>query len=382
MDLREIPYLVVGAGFFGAVLAERIAAGLGERVLVIDRKSHIGGNSWSAADPATGIECHCYGSHIFHTANPEVWQYVNRFSAFNSYRHRVLTACAGRVFQMPVNLATINAFYGRTMTPAEVAELLAAEVADAGIVAPDNLEDKAVSQIGWPLYRALVRGYTLKQWGTDPRQLPADIITRLPVRFNYKSDYFNDPWQGIPLDGYHQLFDRILDHPLIEVALGVDFHELRQQVPATCRIIYSGPIDRYFDYRFGRLGWRTLDFEKEVCPLGDFQGTTVMNYADEAVPFTRIHEFRHYHEERSYPLDRTVIYREYSRACGAADEPYYPVNTLADRQMLASYQAAAEQESQVIFGGRLGSYRYLDMDRTIAAALATYETCIRTARGR
>lgn len=382
MDLQGLSYLVVGAGFFGAVMAERIASDLGERVLVIDRKPHIGGNCWSAEDQTTGIECHCYGSHIFHTSNRAVWEYINRFTAFNSYRHRVLTVCADRVFQMPVNLATINNFYGRTMTPAEAAVFLAAEIAGADAGALDNLEDKAVSQVGWPLYQAFIRGYTRKQWGTDPRQLSADIITRLPIRFNYKSDYFDDPWQGIPLDGYHKLFDRILDHPLIDVALGVDFQALRQQVPSACRIIYTGPIDRYFDYRFGGLGWRTLDFDKEVRPEGDFQGTAVMNYADEAVPFTRIHEFRHYHAERTYPLDRTVVYREYSRACGAGDEPYYPVNTPADRQMLACYQAAAENEPRVIFGGRLGSYRYLDMDKTIAAALTTYDACIKMEPGR
>jgi UDP-galactopyranose mutase len=372
MDLHNVQYLVVGAGFFGAVIAERIAADLGERVLVIDCKQHLGGNSWSADDPETGIECHSYGSHIFHTANQEVWDYVNRFTAFNSYRHRVLTLHQGRVFQMPVNLATINDFYGRAMTPTEAEALLAEEVVAAGITAPASLEEKAIAQIGRPLYEAFIRGYTLKQWETDPRLLPADIITRLPVRFSYKSDYFNDPWQGIPLDGYHQLFARIFAHPRIDVALGVDFFALREQIPADCTIIYTGPIDRYFGYRFGRLSWRTLDFAKEVVPVRDFQGTAVMNYADEQVPFTRIHEFRHYHNERHYPTDRTVIYREYSRACGLADEPYYPVNTRQDREMLSLYQAAAEQERKVLFGGRLGSYQYLDMDRSIAAALAVY----------
>lgn len=372
MDLQNLRYLVVGAGFFGAVTAERIAAGLGERVLVIDRRRHIGGNSWSSNDPDTDIECHCYGSHIFHTANREVWEYVNRFTGFNSYRHRVLTMHCGRVLQMPVNLATLNEFYGRTLTPAEAVSLLDAEIARAGIVSPTSLEEKAISQIGYPLYEAVIRDYTLKQWGTDPRQLSADIITRLPVRFNYKSDYFNDPWQGIPLDGYQQLFSSILDHPFIEVALDVDYFALREQLPADCTVIYTGPIDRYFDHRFGRLGWRTLDFDKEICPVRDFQGTTVMNFADKEIPYTRIHEYRHYHDERSYPNDRTVIYREYSRNCGVADEPFYPVNTRQDREMLARYQAAAELEPRVIFGGRLGSYRYLDMDKTIAAALETF----------
>lgn len=373
MDLANLKYLVVGAGFFGAVVAERLAAERGERVMVIDRKPHIGGNSFSADDPATGIECHSYGSHIFHTASREVWQYINRFTDFNSYRHRVLTCYQGEVYQMPINLETLNRFYGKTMTPAVAAALLAEEVAAFAAVTPHNLEEKAISQIGRPLYEAFIRGYTCKQWQTDPKQLPAEIINRLPVRFSYKSDYFNDPWQGIPLDGYHALFRRLLAHPNITTHLNTDFFAIREQIPSDCTIIYTGPLDRFFDYRFGRLGWRTLDFEKEIIPMGDFQGTTVMNYAEETVPFTRIHEFRHYHEERLYPADRTVIYREFSRSPVAGDELYYPVNTLEDRRLLSLYQEACRQAPGVLFGGRLGSYQYLDMDKTIAAALQLYE---------
>lgn len=377
MNLQGLKYVVVGSGFFGAVIAERIADDLDARVLLIDRKLHIGGNSWSEVDPVTGIECHCYGSHIFHTSIPEVWAYINRFTVFNSYRHRVLTNYRGSAYQMPVNLATISDFYGRTLAPSEAAKLLLDEVKCSGITETNNLEDKAISQIGRPLYEAFVRGYTLKQWETDPRHLPPDIITRLPVRFSYKSDYFNDPWQGIPLDGYHRLFDRILDHPNIEVMLGVDFFEMREQIHPECIVIYTGPIDRYFNYRYGRLGWRTLDFEKEVCAVGDFQGTAVMNYADESIPFTRIHEFKHYHDERSYPNNCSVIYREYSRACGYNDEPYYPVNTTQDREILALYQADSSLEPNVIFGGRLGSYQYLDMDKSIASALEIFNLRIK-----
>lgn len=372
MGFEQVKYLVAGAGFFGAVIAERIAADLGEPVVVIDLKSHIGGNSWSAPNPETGIECHCYGSHIFHTSDPDVWAYVNRFTSFNSYRHRVLTRYGDGVYQMPINLATINAFYGRNMTPAEAQRLLREEAGRSGIVEPTNLEEKAVVQIGRSLYEAFVLGYTRKQWETDPKELPAETIARLPVRFSFKNDYFNDPWQGIPLEGYHTLFHRILDHPLIELRLNTDFFAVRQHLRPDCTIIFTGPIDRYFDYRFGHLGWRTLEFEKEVCPVGDYQGTAVMNYAEESVPFTRIHEFRHYHEERPYPADRTVIYREYSRSCGMADDPSYPINTAGDRKMFALYAAAARNEKRLVIGGRLGSYQYLDMDKTIAAALATY----------
>lgn len=377
MNLERVKYVVVGAGFFGAVIAERIAAELREDVLVIDRKPHIGGNSWSEDDRETGIECHCYGSHIFHTSNREVWEYINRFTAFNSYRHRVLTTYRGKVYPMPVNLATICEFYGRTLTPSAAARLIAEEAARCAVTEVGNLEEKALSQIGRPLYDAFVRGYTLKQWETDPRLLPADIITRLPVRFSYKTDYFNDPWQGIPLDGYHRLFERMLTHPRIRLALGVDFFDIRDRIPAGCMIVYTGPIDRYFTFKYGRLDWRTLDFEKEVVAVGDYQGTSVMNYADGEVPYTRIHEFRHYHDERRYPEDRTVVYREYPRACSLNDEPYYPVNTSRDREILLLYRLDAEQEENVIFGGRLGTYCYLDMDKTIAAALETFSTRIR-----
>ncbi|MBJ6727303.1 UDP-galactopyranose mutase [Geomesophilobacter sediminis] len=379
MNLEGLKYLVVGAGFYGAVTAERIAADLGERVLVIDKRSHVGGNSYSENDPATGIECHVYGSHIFHTSDPEVWSYLCRFASLNHYRHQVLTLFGDRVFQMPINLATINAFYGVNLTPAEAREFIRQEIEKESISAPKNLEEKAISLVGRPLYEAFVKGYTVKQWETDPRLLPADIITRLPFRFGYKSDYFNDPWQGIPLDGYAPLFRRMLDHPNVELRLGTDFFAVRDRVPADCRVIFTGPIDRFFDYRFGRLGWRTLRFEKEVCPVGDFQGTTVMNYADAAVPYTRIHEFRHYHEERDYPEDRTVIYREYSRTAAGEEEPYYPIGTAADREMLELYQDAAQKLPNVSFGGRLGNYRYLDMDKAIQAALQTYQREIKGA---
>ncbi|HJV66347.1 MAG TPA: UDP-galactopyranose mutase [Geomonas sp.] len=379
MELQGLKYLVVGAGFFGSVLAERIAADLGERVLVIDKRPHTGGNSHSEDDPATGIECHLYGSHIFHTSDEEVWRYLCRFTDWNSYRHRVLTLFDGKVYQMPINLATINSFYGLQLDPQQAQDFIRAEMEREGIGEPGNLEEKAVSLVGRPLYEAFVKGYTIKQWETDPRLLPAEIITRLPFRFGYKSDYFNDRWQGIPWQGYAALFKNILDHPNIEVALDTDFFAIRDRIPAGCKVIYTGAIDRFFDFRFGELGWRTLDFEKEVCQVGDFQGTTVMNYAEAAVPFTRIHEFRHYHDERSYPADRTVIYREFSRRARRQDDPYYPINTVKDRELLQEYQAAAALVPDFVFGGRLGSYAYLDMDKAIAAALATYQRDIKGA---
>jgi UDP-galactopyranose mutase len=381
MDLQGLKYIVVGAGFFGSVIAERIACDLKEQVLVIEKRDHLGGNCHSVADSVTGIECHAYGSHIFHTANPEVWAYINRFCGFNHYRHRVLTRYQGKVYQMPINLQTINDFYGCCLTPAEAQQLVQAEAERSGITDPTDLESKAVHQVGSPLYEAFVRGYTMKQWGTDPRELPPSIITRLPVRFTYKSDYFNDPWQGIPLQGYDDIFARMLNHPNITVMLRTDFFALRDRVPADCRVIYSGPIDRFCDYAFGMLSWRSIIFEKEICAVGDFQGTAVMNYADAAVPYTRIHEFRHYHEERDYPEDRSVIYREYSRAARRDDDPSYPVNTSQDRARYAQYRTAVEAMPNVILGGRLGSYAYLDMDQVIADALKVYRQEIKMKLG-
>lgn len=376
---RGLRYLVVGAGFFGAVIAERIAREKGLRVAVLEKRGHVGGNSHSEADPATGIEVHPYGSHIFHTRIGRVWDYVNRFGSFNAYRHRVLARYRDGVYPMPVSLWTINRFYGTDFTPAQAEAHLRAEIARAGIRHPANLEEKAISLVGRPLYEALIRGYTAKQWGRDPRDLPAHVIERLPVRFGYKTDYFDDPWQGVPLDGYGALFDRILSHEKIDVYLGTDFFDVRHLVPDDCRVVYTGQVDRYLDYRFGELRWRSLRFEREALPVRDFQGTAVMNFAEESVPYTRIHEFRHLHEERGRPPDRTVVMREYSRTWRRGEDPSYPVDTPGDRETLARYLAECAKEDRLILGGRLGTYRYLDMDRTIDAALSTYEEKIRDA---
>lgn len=378
-DFRGLKYLVVGSGFYGAVMAERLAQDRGSRVVVIEKRNHIGGNSYSENDPETGIECHSYGSHIFHTGDERVWNYMNRFCTFNRYRHKVLTRHAGRTHTMPINLDTINAFYGANMAPDEARAFLAAAIAKENITAPSNFEEQAVSLVGRPLYEALIRGYSAKQWGCPPKDLPADIATRLPVRFDSDPDYFSDPWQGIPLNGYGKFFQDLLSHRNIDVYLNTDFFAIKGLLPKTCRVIYTGPIDRYFGYSGGELRWRSLLFEKETLATGDFQGTTVMNYAEETVPFTRIHEFRHFHKERAYPADKTVIAREYPRPCEAGCEPYYPVNTPGDREILARYLAAPENSGRVIFGGRLGTYRYLNMDQAVGTALDDYNSRIRAA---
>jgi UDP-galactopyranose mutase len=367
-ELEDADLVVVGSGFYGLTVAERAAAD-GARVVVLERRSHLGGNAWSEPEPSTGIEVHTYGSHIFHTSNERVWTYVNRFGAFNDYVHHVWTLHRGRVYPMPIGLATMTQFFERALTPAQARELVAEQAGELGGATPANLEEKAVSLIGRPLYEAFIRGYTAKQWQTDPKELPASIISRLPVRYTYDNRYFSDTWEGLPTDGYTALLERMADHPNIELQLKTDFFDVRDEVVGQAPVLYTGALDRYFDYSEGHLGWRTLDFEREVLDVGDYQGTPVMNYADEDVPFTRIHEFRHFHPERAYPEDRTVIVREFSRAAEKDDEPYYPINTPQDREMLLRYRELAAKEAGVVFGGRLGTYQYLDMHMAIAAAL-------------
>ncbi|MCW2863409.1 MAG: UDP-galactopyranose mutase [Actinoallomurus sp.] len=365
--------VIAGSGLFGLTVAERCARDLGLRVLVVERRDHIGGNAYSEIEPATGIEVHRYGAHLFHTSNERVWEYVNRFTAFTDYRHRVYSVFKGRVYPMPINLGTICAYFGRAMGPDEARRLIAEQAAE--VADPRNLEEKAISLIGRPLYEAFIRGYTAKQWQTDPRDLPPEIITRLPVRYTFDNRYFADRYEGLPRDGYASWLERMADHPRIEIRLGTDFFDL--DAAGSVPVVYTGPLDRYFGHREGALGWRTLDFEPEVLATGDFQGTPVMNYADEDVPYTRIHEFRHFHPERESPPDRTVIVREYSRFAEPGDEPYYPIDTEADRVRLARYRDLARAEKGVLFGGRLGTYRYLDMHMAIASALTMYDNRLR-----
>ena len=349
MNFSDYDICVVGAGFFGATIAERVANDLGKRVLVIERRNHIGGNAYSERNPETEIEVHKYGAHLFHTPNREVWDYLHRFTAFTSYTHRVFAAHKNQVYSLPINLATIRQFFGRHFAPDEARALIKEQSRELGGVPPQNLEEKAISLIGRPLYEAFIKGYTAKQWQTDPKELPESIITRLPVRYTFDNRYFNDPYEGLPVDGYTAIFKKMLTHHLIDVRLGVDFFEIKGLLPAGMPIVYTGPIDRYFDYRAGSLGWRTLDFEEEVVPVGDFQGTAVMNYSDEAIPYARILEFRHFHPERSYQNEKSVIVREYSRFASRTDEPYYPIDTGADKRTYLEYKKLAQGERNVSF---------------------------------
>jgi UDP-galactopyranose mutase len=370
--------VVVGSGFFGLTIAERCATQLGLKVLVLDRRPHIGGNAYSEAEPETGIEVHKYGAHLFHTSNQRVWDYVNRFTAFTGYQHRVFTIYKGRVYPMPVNLATICEYFGRFMSPEEARALVAEQADEIDTDKAENFEEKGISLVGRPLYEAFFRGYTAKQWQTDPKDLPAAVVSRLPVRYNFNNRYFSDTFEGLPANGYTAWLENMADHPNIEVRLSSDFFDVRDDIRGNIPVVYTGPVDAYFGNQAGELSWRTLDFEVEVKKTGDFQGTSVMNYADEDVPYTRIHEFRHFHPERDwYPNDKTVIMREYSRFADKGDEPYYPINTAEDRQKLLAYRDLAKAEPDVLFGGRLGTYKYLDMHMAIGSALTMFENKLR-----
>ena len=374
--------IVVGSGFFGLTIAERAATQLGKRVLVLDRRHHLGGNAYSEAEPETGIEIHKYGAHLFHTSNQRVWDYVNQFTSFTGYQHHVFTVFKDQAYSMPVNLATMCAYFGKYLTPDEARALVAEQAAEVDGKQAANFEEKAVSLVGRPLYEAFFRGYTAKQWQTDPTELPAAIISRLPVRYTFDNRYFNDTYEGLPTDGYTAWLRKMAENELIEVRLNTDWFDVRDEITVSspdAPIVYTGPLDAYFCNAEGELGWRTLDFDQEVLPVGDFQGTPVMNYADTDIAYTRIHEFRHFHPERDYPKDKTVIMREFSRFAETGDEPYYPINTAEDRAKVVAYRKLAQAETErnhVLFGGRLGTYQYLDMHMAIASALAMFDNTL------
>lgn len=354
--------LMVGAGLSGAVIG-RMLAEAGHAVTVVDSRAHVAGNCHTLRDPATDVMVHVYGPHIFHTDDAEVWDYVNRYERFMPYMNRVKTTSRGAVFSLPVNLHTINQFFGQTLRPDEARRFLESQ-ADTAIEEPANFEEQALRFVGPDLYEAFFKGYTLKQWGCDPTELPASILKRLPVRFNYDDNYFFHKYQGMPENGYTVMVERILDHPGITVHLETPV--TRAVAAEHDQVFYSGPIDGWFDYKLGRLGYRTLDFER-FSYQGDYQGCAVMNYGDVEVPWTRITEHKHFSPWESH--EGSVLYREFSRACGPDDIPYYPIRQVAEKSMLADYVALAREETNVTFVGRLGTYRYLDMDVTIREAL-------------
>ena len=357
--MEGVDAIVAGAGIWGCTVARRLAES-GRRVLVVEKRPVPGGNVRCETDAATGIEVHSYGSHIFHTHVPEVWKFVNRFVEFNGYQHKVLARHGGRTYFLPLGLALVNQFFGVDLTPSELPAFMADEGRSAAI------------------FDAFFRGYTSKQWGRPPEEVDPSVIKRVPVRSSYDVNYFNDMWQGIPASGYNSLFERLLDHPGISLRCGA---ELRleggrlfaggDELPRV-RTYYSGPLDALFGYRLGRLPWRTLRFETETLPVRDFQGTSVVNYVEASVPWTRIHEFKHYHPEDKAVMESpsTVIMREFPGEWKPGLEPYYPVDNAESRALAEAYGKLAADVPLLTVGGRLGGYRYFDMDRSIEAALS------------
>ena len=352
--MRNVDLIVAGAGIWGCTIA-RCAAERGRKVLVIERRSVTGCNVRCDTDADTGIEVHTYGSHIFHTHLDNVWGFVRRFVEFNGYQHKVLARYRDKMYFLPIGLALVNKFFGVELSPSELSSFM---------------EDEARRT---RLFDAFFRGYTSKQWGKPPEEIDPSIIRRVPVRSTYDVNYFNDCNQGIPLTGYNSLFERLLDHPNIMVECGREFtlEGYRSSPLAGIPVFYSGPIDRLFGYRYGELPWRSLAFERETLDVADFQGTSVVNYTEADVPFTRIHEFKHYHPENREIMScaKTVIMREYPRAWKSGDEPYYPVNNSGSQALLERYQAEAKAVSGLVVGGRLGEYRYYDMDQSVGKAL-------------
>ncbi|HEP0858333.1 TPA: UDP-galactopyranose mutase [Klebsiella aerogenes] len=356
--------LIVGAGFSGAVIG-RLLAESGHKVTIIDSRPHVAGNCYSERDNETGVMVHTYGPHIFHTDNAEVWEYINQYTEMMPYVNRVKTTVNGQVFSLPINLHTINQFFHTTCSPEEARKLID-EKSDKTIEEPATFEEQALRFVGKELYEAFFKGYTIKQWGMSPSELPASILKRLPVRFNYDDNYFNHKYQGMPKDGYTVIVDRILDHENISVALNTLFNE--DSRGDYDHVFYSGALDGFYNYDLGRLGYRTLDFEA-FRTEGDYQGCAVMNYGEQKVPYTRITEHKYFAPWESH--EKSICYREFSRSCEPEDIPYYPIRQVGEMAMLQNYLDRAEKETNITFVGRLGTYRYLDMDVTIAEALET-----------
>ena len=367
-------YLIVGAGLYGATVARELTDA-GYSVLVIDKRAHVAGNVYT--EDVEGIHVHKYGAHIFHTNNSEVWNYVNRFSVFNRFTNSPVANYKGEIYSLPFNMYTFNKMWG-VVTPEEAAAKIAEQRKEI-TGEPRNLEEQAISLVGRDIYEKLIKGYTEKQWGRDCRDLPAFIIRRLPVRLTYDNNYFNALYQGIPVGGYTKMVGKMLEG--IEVRLGQDYLEQKDAWDSLAeKVIYTGPVDAYFNYSLGRLEYRSVRFEAEVLDKPSFQGHAAVNYTDRETPWTRIIEHKWFEfgkDENGNDLPKTVISREYSSEWKPGDEPYYPVNDEKNSRLYAEYKAMAARESKVVFGGRLGEYKYYDMDQVIAAALEKVKTMVR-----
>jgi UDP-galactopyranose mutase len=366
--------IIVGAGLVGLTIAERVANVLGKSVQVYEHRNHIGGNAHSFKEPETGIEIHKYGTHIFHTSNSLVLNYVSQFMSLNSYRHRVFSQHNGKLFDFPINKNTLDSFFNIDLQESEVNQFLETlRIIPENGRNPKNLEEKALQLVGRDLYEAFIKGYTKKQWQEDLRELPASIISRIPVRSDGNTDYFDDKYQGVPRDGYGSWFAKMTESDNIEIQLNTDFFDAKAELDPSIPIVYTGPIDRYFNYQHGLLGWRTLDFKVLTKDVDSFQEAAVINYPDLSEPFTRIHEFKKLHPEVTYKEGKSIIMYEYSRAANESDAPYYPMNRGIDRELLSKYRENMKAENKVFFVGRLATYAYLDMDMAIASALNVFE---------
>ena len=363
--MKRYDYLIVGAGLYGAVFARELTR-RGKSCLVIDRRNHVAGNIYT--EKKAGINVHKYGAHIFHTSDREVWEYVNQFAEFNNYVNSPLAVYRDELYNLPFNMNTFSKMWG-IRTPKEARQMIERQVAELGITEPQNLEEQALSLVGTDVYTKLIKGYTEKQWGRDCRELPAFIIRRLPCRFTYDNNYFNDRWQGIPIGGYTQMVEKMLEGA--DVLLQTDYFDLIREQPEIARtVVYTGCIDEFFGYRLGALKYRSVRFETEELPEENYQGNAVVNYTEREVPYTRVIEHKHF-EFGKQPT--TVISREYSAEWKPGLEPYYPVNDAENSALYAQYQQLAAQQENVIFGGRLGQYRYYDMDKVIRAAMDELE---------
>ena len=357
--------LIVGAGFSGAVISNILAKN-NIKSTVIDKRNHIAGNCYTERDVKTNVMVHRYGPHIFHTDNLEVWRYVNSFTDMMSYTNRVKSVSKDKIYSLPINLSTINQFYGKNLSPSE-AQTFIKNISDSSISIPKNFEEQAMKFIGKELYNAFLKGYTEKQWGIDPKNIPASVLKRLPVRFNFNDNYFFHKYQGIPKFGYTQIVKHMLDNPLINLKLNTKFSDVDHK--SFEYIFFSGPIDEFFNYKLGSLEYRTLDFDEQHHCCNDFQGTAVINYGDKHVPYTRISEHKHFAPWEYNVTNGTVVFREFSRSFKKGDVEYYPIRLAKDKSIINDYMHLSKKCSNVSFVGRLGTYRYLDMDKTIEEAL-------------
>lgn len=359
--MKTYDYLIVGSGLFGSIFAYE-ASQKGKKCLVIDKRNHIGGNVYTKE--IEGINVHKYGAHIFHTSNKEVWEYIQKFAEFNRYTNSPIAKYKNEIYNMPFNMNTFNKLWG-VITPKEAKAKIEEQIKESGIIDPKNLEEQAISLVGKDIYEKLIKGYTQKQWGRPCHELPSFIIKRLPVRFTYDNNYFNDLYQGIPIGGYTQIIEKMLKG--IDVRLNCDFFEHREELEKIAhKIVFTGMIDEYYDYCYGELEYRSLKFEEELLDTDNYQGNAVVNYNEYEIPYTRIIEHKHFEYGQQ---DKTVITREYPSPWQKGDEPYYPMNDERNNELYARYKELADKEDKVIFGGRLGMYKYFDMHQVIDEAL-------------